>query len=44
MARMRSNSLKSDGLIGLDIDVISIPLLLDAALIRESAGPPFNKR
>lgn len=41
IAKIRSNSEKSDGRIGLDIEVISIPRLFAAALIRESAGLPF---
>lgn len=42
IASIRSKSLKSEGLIGLEIDVISIPRLLEAALILESARFPFN--
>jgi hypothetical protein len=38
---MISKSLKSDGRMGLDMEVISIPRLLEAALILESAGLPF---
>jgi hypothetical protein len=37
IARIRSNSTKSDDLIGLEIEVISIPRLFEAALILESA-------
>lgn len=42
IASIRSKSLKSEGLIGLETDVISLPRLLEAALILESAGFPFN--
>ena len=38
---MISKSLKSDGRMGLDMEVISIPRLLEAVLILESAGLPF---
>jgi hypothetical protein len=38
---MISKSLKSDGRIGLDMEVISTPRLLEAALILGSAGLPF---
>lgn len=44
MASMRSNSSKSEGQIGLEIEVTSIPRLFDAALILESAGSPFNPK
>lgn len=46
IARIRSKSRKSDNLIGLDIDVISIPRLFEAALILGSASFPFynNKK
>lgn len=37
IARIRSNSTKSEGLIGLDIEVIGIPRLLEAPLILGSA-------
>lgn len=43
IANMRSKSLKSDGRMGREIDVISIPLLFDAARIRGSAGLPFRR-
>ena len=42
IARMRSKSLKSDGWIGLEMEVISIPRLFEAALILGSARLPFN--
>ena len=42
IARIRSKSVKSEGLIGLDIEVISIPRLFAADLILESAGLPFT--
>jgi hypothetical protein len=41
MARMRSNSEKSEGLMGLEMEVTSTPLLFDAALILPSALSPF---
>lgn len=44
MARMRSNSLKSDAFIGLDNDVISTPRRFAALLILGSAIFPFKKR
>lgn len=40
IARIKSNSLKSEGRIGLDKDVISIDRLLEAALILGSASFP----
>lgn len=42
MARIRSKSLKSEGLIGLDNEVIWIPRLLEAAFILESASLPLK--
>jgi hypothetical protein len=41
MARMRSNSVKSEGLMGLEMEVTSMPLLFDAALILPSALFPY---